>query len=130
MKSCLNCRYSYTDELNQNLCCSRRKGDLCPRIVQTFFENGKKIDSEMYSGCWKWAADELPEYKEGEAVIYQNGNHFELGIVKRVCGNDKYFINYHTGDTAAMTHAEHLHKITNRYAFHVIRLDPDDNERR
>lgn len=130
MKSCLNCRYSYTEDLDHNLCCSRRKGDLCPRIVQTIFENGKEvIDSEIYPACEKWAS-ELPKYEEGEAVIYQNGDRFELGIVKRVCGNDEYFINYHTGDTAARTHAEHLHKITNSYAFHVIRLDPDDNERR
>lgn len=69
-------------------------------------------------------------YTEGEPVIYQNGDRFELGIVKTVCGNDEYFINYHTGDTAARTHARHLHKISNAYAFHIIRLDPDDNERR
>ena len=74
--------------------------------------------------------EEFPQYVEGEAVLYQNGDRFELGIVKRVCGDDEYFIWYHTGDTAARTHARHLHKISNRYAFHVIRLDPDDNERR
>ena len=72
----------------------------------------------------------FPKYSEGEAVLYQNGDNFELGIVKRVCGCDEYFINYHTGDTAARTHARHLHKIRNKYAFHIIRLDPDDNERR
>ena len=70
------------------------------------------------------------KYEVNEPVIYQNGDRFELGIVKTVCGNDEYFINYHTGDTAARTHARHLHKISNSYAFHVIRLDPDDNERR
>ena len=75
--------------------------------------------------------EELVEkFSVGEPVIYQNGNRFELGIIKRDCGDDEYFIWYHTGDTAARTHARHLHKISNRYAFHVIRLDPDDNERR
>jgi len=72
----------------------------------------------------------ISEYQEGEAVLYQNGNRFELGIVKRVCGDNEYFINYHTGDTAARTHARNLHKIANGYAFHVIRLDTDGNERR
>ena len=67
----------------------------------------------------------------GEIVIYQNGDRFELGIVKSVCERktddweQDYFVNYHTGDTAARTGESNLHKIENRYAFHVIRLDPD-----
>lgn len=69
-------------------------------------------------------------YSVGETVIYQNGDRFELGIIKSVCGNDEYFIWYHTGDTAARTHARHLHKIANNYAFHVYRLDTEDNERK
>lgn len=77
-----------------------------------------------------------PEYYVGEAVLYQNGDRFELGIIKTVIldseyyPTDEYFVWYHTGDTAARTHARHLHKISNSYAFHVIRLDTDDNERR
>lgn len=77
-----------------------------------------------------------PEYHVGEAVLYQNGDRFELGIIKTVIldseyySTDEYFVWYHTGDTAARTHARHLHKISNGYAFHVIRLDTDDNERR
>lgn len=70
------------------------------------------------------------EFREGEPVIYQNGPIFQLGIVKRVCGGDEYFVWYHSGDTAARTHARHLRKINNQYAFHIIRLDPDGNERR
>lgn len=68
------------------------------------------------------------KYKVGEPVIYQNGDVFELGIVKKDCGNDEYFINYHSGDTAARTHARNLHKITNRYAFKIYRLDLNGNE--
>ena len=71
---------------------------------------------------------EQKKYKVGEPVIYQNGDVFELGIVKRVCGNDEYFINYHSGDTAARTHARNLHKITNGYAFKIYRLDLNGNE--
>lgn len=73
---------------------------------------------------------EYPEYEVGEAVLYQNGDKFELGIVKSLCGHDEYFIWYHTGDTAARTHARHLHKISNDYAFNIIRLDTDGKERR
>lgn len=64
-----------------------------------------------------------PEYKEGEPVIYQCGDRFELGIIRTVCGNDEYFVNYHTGDTAARTHARNLHKIQNGYAFFIERIN-------
>lgn len=73
---------------------------------------------------------EYPKYEVGEPVIYVNGTKAELGIVKKDCGNDEYFVNYHTGDTAARTHARHLIKVSNRYAYHIIRLDPDGNERK
>lgn len=73
---------------------------------------------------------EYPEYKVGETVIYINGTKAELGIVKKACGGDDYFVNYHTGDTAARTHASHLMKVSNEYAFHITRLDPDGNERK
>lgn len=74
--------------------------------------------------------DQYPEYKVGEAVLYQNGDRFELGIIKTICDNNEYFVWYHTGDTAARTHARNLHKISNEYTFHIIRLDPEDKERR
>lgn len=72
---------------------------------------------------------EYPKYEVDEPVIYVNGTKVELGIVKKDCGNDEYFINYHTGDTAARTHASHLVKVSNRYAYHIVRLDSDGNER-
>lgn len=83
---------------------------------------------------WQYEKTNSPEnyplYEVGEPVLYQNGSRFELGIVKTVCGNNEYFINYHTGDTAARTHARHLHKISNLYAFRIVRLDTDGRERR
>lgn len=127
MKDCLYCRYSYIEDSDHNLCCRRRKGDLCPEIVKIFKTEGKeKIVLKNYPACDKWT----PEYKEGEAVIYQNGNRFELGIVKSVCENGEYFINRHLGDFAIRVYEEDLHKIANHCAFHVIRLDPNYNERR
>lgn len=63
-----------------------------------------------------------PKYYVGEVVIYQNGNTFQLGVVKKVNeDSDSYFVNYHTGDTAALTHAQYLHKIENCYAFLIVR---------
>ena len=75
-------------------------------------------------------SEEYPKYEVDEPVIYINGTKAELGVVKKVCGEDDYFINYHTGDTAARTHASHLMKVSNQYAFHITRLDPDGNERK
>lgn len=75
-------------------------------------------------------SEKYQKYEVGEPVIYTNGDKIELGIVKKVCGEDDYFVNYHTGDTAARTHASHLMKVSNRYAFHITRLDPDGKERK
>lgn len=72
---------------------------------------------------------EYPIYNVGEAVLYQSGDKFELGIVKSLCGHDEYFVWYHTGDTAARTHARYMHKISNDYAFKITRLDINGNER-
>lgn len=89
-----------------------------------------------------------PEFEIGEVVIYVNGDTYELGIIKRIVpkeytrtiiGSDpirttidyrySYFVWYHTGDTTALTDEELLHKLVNRYAFKVIRLDPEGKER-
>ena len=67
------------------------------------------------------AQEPYSQYSEDEPVIYQCGNRFELGIVKSVCGDDEYFVNYHTGETAARNHATNLHTITNGYAFWIER---------
>lgn len=69
----------------------------------------------------------MEKFVEGEVVLYQNGNSFELGIVKRVCDNGDCFVWYHTGDTAARTSPCHLHKITNSYAFSITRLSCDSS---
>lgn len=69
---------------------------------------------------------ELLQFEEGEVVIYQNGNTFELGVVKKKLFNNTYFVNYHTGDTAALTDAYNLHKIKNAYAFTIYRKHWDE----
>jgi len=69
----------------------------------------------------------METFKPGEVVLYQNGDKFELGVVKRL-GNmpDTYFVWYHMGDTTACTHVRNLHKIINSYAFKIERLTVDD----
>lgn len=70
---------------------------------------------------------EFPKYQPKEIVLYQNGDRFELGEIKRLANKpDEYFIWYHTGDTAACTHARNLHKITNSYAFEIRRKNTEE----
>ena len=70
--------------------------------------------------------EDLDTFVKDEVVLYKNGNRYELGVVKSVCGNNEYFVNYHMGDTAARTHARNLHKISNSYAFDIVRKRVDD----
>ena len=65
----------------------------------------------------------MNEFEVGEAIIYQNGDSYELGIIKKICDNGDCFVNYHTGDTAARTPKKYIHKIRNNYAFHIYRLN-------
>lgn len=72
----------------------------------------------------RFIEESYPEYHPEETVIYQNGNSFELGIIKRKANDpNTYFVRYHMGDTAACTHARNLHKIQNSYVFQIIRKD-------
>jgi hypothetical protein len=56
----------------------------------------------------------MPDYKPGEYIIYQNGDRFELGRIKRVDKNGA-FVFYHEGDTAAKTPFDCMHKLINGY---------------
>ena len=85
-----------------------------------------------------------PKFKKSQAVIYVRGSQVELGIIKQVIPVEmqksrkedgpfgtptgelytgyKYFVYYHTGDTAALTNEGELHSIENDYAFRIIRI--------
>lgn len=83
----------------------------------------------------------MSKFNIDEVVLYQNGNRFELGIVKEVLEGGvpdlpsdaeqtvvcEYRVWYHTGDTTALTPEHCLHKISNAYAFTILRkqADPD-----
>lgn len=86
-------------------------------------------------------------FKVGDAVLYQNGDRFELGIVKEVVEHRVkqrlrqdglygkptgeeivetcYRVWYHTGDTTALTNEWSLHSIANAYAFNISRITVD-----
>ena len=53
-------------------------------------------------------------FTEGELFVYVNGDRWELGMVKRPNNTgDGYFCWYSTGDTAANTPVDHMHKLAN-----------------
>lgn len=61
------------------------------------------------------AEDEEPQdFKEGELIVYQNGDTFQIGEIKRIC-DDGAFVWYHEGDTASKTPFENMHKLQNAF---------------
>jgi len=89
--------------------------------------------------------NEKAKFKIGEVVLYKRGDMYDLGIIKSVVSvvekvhlkqqgfppigepegssivTYKYFVWYHTGDTASLTDEDLLHKIENLYAFSISR---------
>lgn len=88
-------------------------------------------------------------FKKGQAVIYVKGNKVELGIIKQVVEVEersflkqdglhgspsgeftkviKYFVNYHSGNTAALTNECDLHPIENEAYFKIRRIKVKEN---
>ncbi len=56
----------------------------------------------------------MNEYKEGQYIIYQNGDSFEIGKIKRLTPTGA-FVYYSMGDTAAKTPYDRIHPIKNNY---------------
>ena len=56
----------------------------------------------------------MKDFKEGEYIIYQNGDRYEIGKIKRIV-DDGAFIWYSSGETAAKTSFTDMHKIINDY---------------
>ena len=56
----------------------------------------------------------MEQFKEGEYIIYQNGDRYEIGKIKRIV-NDGAFVWYHSGVTAAKTPFDCMHKLENGY---------------
>lgn len=56
----------------------------------------------------------MNEYSVGEYIVYQNGDQYEIGRIKKLC-EDGAFVCYHEGETAAKTPYDCMHKLLNRY---------------
>lgn len=67
----------------------------------------------------------MPDFKPGEYIIYQNGERFELGKIKRVT-DDGAFVYYHEGDTAAKTPFDCMQKLINAYTIKADSLGGED----
>lgn len=56
----------------------------------------------------------MNEFQEGEYIIYVNGDRYEIGKIKRIV-RDGAFVWYSSGDTAAKTPFDCMHKLENEY---------------
>ena len=57
---------------------------------------------------------QMNEFREGQYIIYQNGERYELGKIKRLTPSGA-FVWYSNGDTAAKTPYECMHPLVNEY---------------
>ena len=53
-------------------------------------------------------------FREGEYIIYVNGDKYEIGRIKSL-RPDGAFIAYHEGETGAKTPYDRIHKLQNAY---------------
>lgn len=58
--------------------------------------------------------DETPKFKEGQLIVYHNGDTYEIGKIKRVVSNGA-FVYYSSGETAAKTPFDLMHPLVNAY---------------
>lgn len=54
------------------------------------------------------------DFHEGELIIYQNGDRYEIGKIKRITDTGA-FVYYSDSHTAAKTPFDCMHKLTNSY---------------
>lgn len=66
-------------------------------------------------------------FREGELIIYQNGDRYELGKIKRITDTGA-FVCYSEGDTAAHTPFDCMHKLTNSYVITKTSLGGADSD--
>ena len=56
----------------------------------------------------------MDEFKEGQYIIYHNGEHYELGRIKTL-HPDGAFVAYHSGETGAKTPYDMMHPLVNGF---------------
>lgn len=69
----------------------------------------------------------MARFREGQLVMYQNGDRVEIGKIKRIVGDSHAFVWYHAGDTAASTKLTDLKPIENAYCISGTHLGGNDN---
>lgn len=69
----------------------------------------------------------MKDFKVGEYIIYQNGDRFELGKIKRIT-NDGAFVYYSSGDTASKTPFSCMRKLANGYVINETSLGGEQDE--
>lgn len=65
------------------------------------------------------------KFKQGQYIIYRNGERYEIGKIKRVT-EDGAFVYYSEGDTAAKTPFECMHRLVNEYVIRETSLGGED----
>lgn len=90
-----------------------------------FFSNDPARAVEVYEKVmgefWRGG---MKDFKVGDYVIYQNGDSYELGRIKRLTDRGA-FVFYHDGDTAAMTPYDCIHRLVNAYTIKSTGLGGD-----
>lgn len=56
----------------------------------------------------------MGEFKEGQYIIYHNGDHYELGRIKTLRPSGA-FVAYHSGETGAKTPYDMMHPLVNEF---------------
>ena len=70
----------------------------------------------------------MKQFKPGELFIYVNGGQYEIGKVKKPNNDGSgYFCWYHSGETAANTPVQNMHKLNNAYYIEKTMLGGENN---
>lgn len=56
----------------------------------------------------------MQDFKEGQLIIYHNGDRYEIGKIKRIVDNGA-FVYYSSGETAAKTPFDLMHSLANAH---------------
>ena len=56
----------------------------------------------------------MQKFKEGQLIVYCNGDKYEIGKIKRVV-KDGAFVYYSSGETAAKTPFDLMHTLVNAH---------------
>lgn len=60
------------------------------------------------------------QFREGQLIIYEGSNGYELGKIKKIKDNKSAWVWYHGGDTAALTPFDKIKPLINAYCLEEI----------